>query len=103
MPCVKFRFLQAITNAVTNDRVTVGVWQRCNDITRICFNSQNITGPLRYNVDQALDAFKDQVSSNSFEIIEGEGSLLCWGQIHQGFTTNPENQFDELVTLAGLK
>lgn len=108
---ISFRFLQAFTNPITNDCVTVGLlhW----DGQRLRFAHRNKV--LRnQTVLLALEAIQRQVDSHTpnpsetnlkkvFEVAEGDGSLLKWSDVSCGITSNSDQHFIDLITIAGLK
>ena len=111
MSQVSFRFLQAVTNPITEDHVTVGVlhW----DGQRLRFAHSNKVS-CSQTVLWALEAIQKQVDSHTpnpsetnlkkvFEVAEGDGSLLKWADVRCGLTSNSDQHFTDLITIAGIK
>jgi len=112
MSQVSFRFLQAITNPITDDHVTVGVLHWDGNRLRFAHDSSQVSG--RQTLELALEAIQKQVESSSpnpaepnlkkvFEVAEGDGSLLKWADVRCGLTSNSNQHFRDLVTIAGIK
>jgi hypothetical protein len=113
---VSFRFLHAVTNALTDDQVTVGVLQWDGEQLRFASDSRKVTADHgRATLGRALSAIRAQIPRqvpgqtalfedirDAFPVPEGEGSLLRWGEVRRGFATDPERQFYDLVQLAEL-
>lgn len=113
---VSFRFLQAVTNPVTDDQVTVGVLQWDGEHLRFVGDSRKLAGDRgRPTLRRALAAIRGQVKELNpgkptlfddvhvaFPVAEGDGSLLRWGQVRRGLTSNSERHFQELVKSADL-
>jgi hypothetical protein len=113
---VSFRFLQAVTNPVTDDQVTVGVLQWDGEHLRFVGDCRKVAGDRgRPTLRRALAAIRGQVKELNpgkptlfgdvhvaFPVAEGDGSLLRWGQVRRGLTSNSERHFQELVASADL-
>jgi hypothetical protein len=113
---ISFRFLQAVTNSVTDDCVTVGVLQWDGERLQFVGDSRKVSGDQgRSTLRRALSAIRSQLPEqiegqkslledirDVFPVPEGEGSLLRWTDVRRGFTGNPERHFLELVRLADL-
>jgi hypothetical protein len=113
---VSFRFLHAVTNAVTNDQVAVGVLHWDGEQLRFASDSRKVAVDHgRATVGRALSAIRAQIPRqvsaqtvlfkdvrDAFPVPEGEGSMLRWGEVRHGFATDPERQFHDLVQLAEL-
>jgi hypothetical protein len=113
---VSFRFLHAVTNAVTGDQVTVGVLQWDGEQVRFASDSRKVMADHgRSTLGRALSAVRAQIPRlvpgqtaligdirDAFPVPEGEGSLLRWGEVRRGLATNPERHFHDLVELAEL-
>lgn len=95
---VSFRFLQAVTNAVTGDHVTVGVLQWDGARLRFAGESRKVTAEQgRSTLRRALSAIRGQLPRqavgqtslfeairDAFPVPEGDGSLLRWGDVRRG-------------------
>jgi len=113
---VSFRFLHAVTNAVTDDQVTVGVLQWDGEQIRLATDSRKVSADHgRSTLGRALAAIRSQIPRQipgqkaifddireAFPVPEGEGSLLRWGEVRRGLATNPDRHFENLVQLAEL-
>jgi hypothetical protein len=113
---VSFQFLHAVTNAVTDDQVTVGVLQWDGEQIRFASDSRKVSADNgRSTLGRALAAIRSQIPRQipgqkaifddiraAFPATEGEGSLLRWGEVRCGLSTNPDRHFDDLVQLAEL-
>lgn len=113
---VSFRFLHAVTNAVTDDQVTVGVLQWDGEQVRFASDSRKVDSHHgRSTLGRALSAIRAQIPRQipgqtnliediraAFPVVEGEGAGLRWGEVRRGFATNPERHFHDLVRLAEL-
>ncbi len=113
---VSFRFLHAVTNAVTDDQVTVGVLQWDGEQVRFASDSRKVDSHHgRSTLGRALSAIRSQIPRqtpgqtnliedirDAFPVVEGEGAGLRWGEVRRGFATNPEQHFQDLVRLAEL-
>jgi hypothetical protein len=109
---VSFRFLKAITNPITDDSVTVGLLHWDGERLRFAHDSSKVSGISV--LARALDSIQEQVNNAKpnysetnlqkvFEVSEGDGSLLKWAEVRGGMTSNSEQNFLELVIMAGLK
>ncbi|HEY5956933.1 MAG TPA: hypothetical protein VIV60_10290 [Polyangiaceae bacterium] len=113
---VSFRFLQAVTNAITNDQVTVGLVQWDGAQLRFAGDSRKVTSDRgRPTIRRALAAIRSELPRRSardmqqfddirdaFPVLEGEGSLLRWGEVRQSTASDPERHFRDMVHLAEL-
>jgi hypothetical protein len=111
MSQVSFRFLQAVTNPITDDRVTVGLlhW----DGFHLRFAHRNKVS-CNQTVLFALKAIQKQVDSHTpnpsetnlkkvFEVAEGDVPLLKWSDVSYGLTSNSDQHFIDLIAIAGIK
>ena len=112
---VSFRFLHAVTNAITDDRVTVGSLHWDGEQVRFAGDSRKVKAQQgRSTLRRALSAIRLQIArlspgqpafediGDAFPVPEGDGSLLRWGEVRRGLASNPERHFDDLVKLAEL-
>jgi hypothetical protein len=112
---VSFRFLHAVTNAITHDQVTVGLLQSDGAELRFAGDSRRIAGDLgRATVRRALGVIRSQLPRPTeqtsyvadihevFPIVEGEGSMLRWGDVQRTEAADPERHFRNLALLAEL-
>ena len=113
---ISFRFLQAVTNPVTDDHVTVGVLHWDGEHLRFVGDSSKVAGDRgRSTLARALVAIRMQVDACNpakpslledvrqvFPVAEGDGSLLRWAEVHRGLTSNSEQHFKDLLETADL-
>ena len=92
---VSYRFLQAVTNPVTDDHVTVGILHWDSENLRFASDSRKVHGDSgRSTLRRALSAIRAQVNKINpekpsllddvrfaFPVAEGDGSLLRWAEV----------------------
>lgn len=113
---VSFRFLQAVTNAVTGDHVTVGLLHWDGEQLRFASDGNKVAADHgRSALERVLHAIRVQVDNCNptqpslledvrqvFPVAEGDGSLLRWAPVRHGLATNTERHFSDLVKAADL-
>jgi hypothetical protein len=103
--------LQAVTNPITDDHVTVGVLHWDGQHLKFAHDSSKLSN--NKTLVLALEAIQKQVDNSSpnpsepnlkkvFEVAEGDGSILKWSDVRCGLASNSEQNFKDLVTITGL-
>ena len=113
---VSFRFLQAVTNPVTDDHVTVGLLHWDGELLRFASDNSKVAADHgRPTLARALAAIRTQVDKCNpaqpgliedvrqiFPVAEGDGALLRWAPVRRGLTTNSAQHFSDLANTASL-
>lgn len=112
---VSYRFLQAVTNPLTGDSVTVGLLHWDGSDLRFAANWRELDHG-KADAKRALKAIEHGSKALStlqldlflhdvdkvFPVAEGRGAMLRWAEPRAGQTADPVNHFNRLVVDAGL-